>query len=78
MAEPCGVKLGEVIGEFTIDGVPVRYVRHDDGSGALCYLDQVDRDGTALKPPPSYAHVEPDGAIWREGRVIGHMRDYRQ
>jgi len=66
------MKLGVIIGQFAINGVTVRYVKYAaeyGGGGALCFLDQVDRDGNALKGPPGYAAVAADGAIWREGRA---------
>jgi hypothetical protein len=72
-------RLGEVIAEFEIDGVRVRYVRHDEDRGvvaALCYLDQVSAEGRILRPPPSYAVVFRDGRIIREGKTIGHIREH--
>lgn len=63
-----------------LNGVDLWWLRNADGSGALAPADHCDDMGqingieTALFDD-SYAHVMPDGTIWRYRREIGDVTD---
>jgi hypothetical protein len=62
----------EVLRKLTDDLVLLRF---ETGEGAIAFTHQIADDNQSIRLEcqlePGFAHIDSDGEIWRNGRVVG-------